>query len=74
MDKKGYRGTSHPPLHQYGASFGVDVAVYRKRTRQIITKLESILVTEFYHIYGSIPVSNGVWPKAMRQPLGIKVI
>ena len=61
------------PLHQYGAAFGVDVAVYRKRTSQSITKLESALITEFYNIYGSIPVANGVWPKQMRTPLGINV-
>ena len=62
------------PLHQYGASFGADVAVYRKRTRQIISNLESELMTEFYQIYGSIPVANGAWPKSMRQPLGKLVI
>ena len=61
------------PLHQYGAVFGVDIAVYRKRTSQSIFKLESTLITEFYNIYGFIPVANGAWPKQMRSPLGINV-
>ena len=61
------------PLHQYGASFGTNVALYRKRTNQSLDKLESNLMVQFYNIYGSIPVANRAWPKFMKKPLGIEV-
>ena len=57
-------------LHQYGASFGTDVAIYRRVKNESIAKFESLLITDFYNIYGAIPVANGAWPKLMRQPLG----
>lgn len=59
------------PLHQYGASFGATAAVYRKVTNQSIARFESKLMTDFYGIYGAIPVANGAWPKQMKQPLGV---
>ena len=68
-----YHSQHFAPLHQYGAAFGVDVAVYRRRTSQSIAKLESVLITDFYNIYGSIPVANGTWPRQMRRPLGTNV-
>ncbi|MBL4682733.1 MAG: hypothetical protein JKY88_18710 [Pseudomonadales bacterium] len=62
------------PLHQYGASFGADAAIYKKRTNQSLSKLESSLITEFYNIYGSIPVANRAWPKLMKKPLGVDLV
>lgn len=61
------------PLHQYGASFGAKVAVYRRKGRSSLEKFESRLITEFYEFYGSIPVANGAWPKTVRKPLGTEV-
>lgn len=57
-------------LHQYGASYGADVAIYRRVRNESLSKMESQLITDFYSIYGAIPVANGAWPKSMRQPIG----
>lgn len=61
------------PLHQYGAAFGTDVSIYKTGSEESAVKLESELITEFYNIYGSIPVANGAWPKQMRKPLGTRL-
>jgi len=61
------------PLHQYGASFGAKVALYLREGKDSLEEFESKLITDFYEFYGSIPVSNGAWPKTMKKPLGTKI-
>ncbi len=58
------------PRYQYGASFGADIAWYTVRGTQNPNKLESDLITDFYTMFGSIPVANGTWPSGLKPKIG----
>ena len=54
------------PRYQYGAAFGASCSWFLAGDREP-SALEAILVTEFYQHYGSIPVTNRVWPRVPDQ-------
>ncbi|MDO6766185.1 hypothetical protein [Agarivorans sp. 1_MG-2023] len=53
------------PKNQYGAAFGAETAVYYLQGSECLDLLESKMITDFYDTFGSIPVGNGAWPKAI---------